>query len=198
MKGITIYPGAPFFIVIILLLTSQVSAQGKKTVKKFNLKGSTVTTTTYSDGKEMTFVESNLKFDKDGNVIEEIEFNNDGTFKKKETRIYNKNGEVTQECHYDKNDLLLTKLVITYNSNNDKLSEHKTDGSGKVLSWTKYGYDTMGEKIFELELDDKGKTITKSMFTYDNNGLRKEKKVYDANEVLISVKKYSYKTGSAD
>jgi uncharacterized protein YkuJ len=183
---------------LVVLLPLVVTAQGKKTVKKFNLKSTTVNTTDYSDGKERTFTESIEKFDKEGNVIEDTEFNKDGTFKKKETRIYNKAGDITQECHYDKNDALINKLVITYNDNNDKLSEQKTDGNGKIISWVKYGYDAMGEKIFELELDEKGKTITKSLFSYDSKGLKKEKKVYDGNEVLLSVKKYTYKTTGDD
>jgi len=60
------------------------------------------------------------------------------------------------------------------------------------------GADSMGEKIFELDLDEKGKTITKSMYVYDKNGLRKEKKIYNAKEELIGVKKYTYKTSGDD
>src|SRR6187455_606501 len=104
-------------------------SQGKKTVKKYNLKSTTINTTEFVDGKELTHVESVEKYDKEGNVIEDIEYNKDGTFRKKEIRQFNKAGDITQESRYDEHDVLISKLVITYNDSGDKLSEQKTDGS---------------------------------------------------------------------
>ena len=68
MSGVNFYPAATGMMLIIMMLSVPVLAQGKKTVKKFNLKSTTVNTTSYSDGKERTFVETILKFDKDGNI----------------------------------------------------------------------------------------------------------------------------------
>ena len=52
----------------------------------------------------------------------------------------------------------------------------------------------MEQKTEEQFLDGSGKQIKKHVFTYTANGLKSEKKVYDANNVLISTKKYTYTT----
>ena len=52
-------------LMILLMFSFTAFAQGKKTVKKYNIKSETVTTTDLSDGKERTFTESIQKFDKD-------------------------------------------------------------------------------------------------------------------------------------
>ncbi|MDQ3049540.1 MAG: hypothetical protein M3Q95_01510 [Bacteroidota bacterium] len=179
-------------LALLFIVQSDVFSQSKKDIKKYNIKSTTVTVVDLAGGKEVSHIETVEKYDKDGNVTEDLEYNKNGTFRKNEIRTYNKAGEITYEAKYDEKGVLLYKLVTTYNVNNDKLTEQKTDGSGKIILWIKYGYDSMGDKIFELELDEKGKTLKKSMFTYDKNGLRKEKKIYNGKEELIAIKKYTY------
>ncbi len=185
-------------LLLLLFIPLMGLSQGRKELKKYKIKAKTEVVTDFVNGKEQVHNELLEKYDADGNTIESIEYNKDGTFKKKETRKYNKSGDVTEESRFDAAGTLLKKTVFTYNENSDKTSEQTVDGSGKVVDWMKSGYNSLGEKIFELQLDEKGKTLRKSMFTYDKNSLKKEKKVYDGNDVLISVKKYNYKTTSTE
>ena len=92
------------YITTLLLLITIISAgfsQSKKEIKKLKIKSSVVTVTETIDGKEKTFTESSQKWDKNSNVIEDIEYNKNGTFKKKESKKFNKNNDPTEEIIYD-------------------------------------------------------------------------------------------------
>src|SRR6267154_2186888 len=78
------------------------SAQSKKEIKKFKIKSVTVSSTDVnSEGNEKTRNDSYQKFDSNGEVIEDVEYNKDGTFKKKETKKFNKNSDPVEEIIYD-------------------------------------------------------------------------------------------------
>src|SRR5690348_2185184 len=109
--------------------------QSRKDIKKFGIKSTTETVVEYVNGKEVSHIESIEKFDKEGNVIEDTEYNKDHTFKKKESRTYNKAGDVLQEIRYDEKGNLISKHVYTYNDANDIASEQKTDANGKIIEW---------------------------------------------------------------
>ena len=76
-------------------------SQSKKEVKKLGIQSSTTVVTESIDGKEKTRTDMSQKFDKGGNVTELIEYNKDGSIKKKEAHTYNKNNDVTEEIVFD-------------------------------------------------------------------------------------------------
>src|ERR1043165_4154008 len=123
-------------------------AQSKKEVKKYKIKSCTETVTDYSDGKEKTRQDAYMKFDGNVNVLEEIEYNKDGTFKKKEAHKYNKNDDVTEEIIYDEKGHVKKKTIIEYNAANDKTAETTYDVSGKIIEKIQYGYNAKGDKSF--------------------------------------------------
>ena len=78
-------------------------AQSKKDVKKLKIKASTTVVTETVDGNEKSRTDSYQKFDNAGNVIELVEYNKDGSIKKKEAHTYNKNNDVVEEIVFDEN-----------------------------------------------------------------------------------------------
>src|SRR5438128_2614939 len=84
-------------ILISVLLTISSFAQNKKEIKKFKIKSITETLTETADGKEKTFTETFQRFTKDGDKTEDVEYNKNGTFKKKETAKYNKHNDETEK-----------------------------------------------------------------------------------------------------
>jgi hypothetical protein len=73
-----------------LLLTGfYCQASGKKDIKKNKVKALTETVTEVVDGKEKTYKKSYKKYDNDGNLLEDADYNADGSIKKKETFKYN-------------------------------------------------------------------------------------------------------------
>ncbi len=69
-------------------------AQSKKTIKKLNIKSTTITIVETVDDKEKTRTDAYQKFNKAGQTIEDFEYNKDATFKKKEFKKYNKNDDL--------------------------------------------------------------------------------------------------------
>lgn len=188
--------------VIPMLFSATVFSQKKKDIKKYGIKSVTETTASTVNGKEGTTKDAYKAFDKNGNIIESIDYYNDGTIKRKETAKFDKYGNKLEEIIYepakrktdapapsaDKN----IKHVTKYNSNNDKTEETEYDASGKVMKKEAYSYNTNGDKVIEITLDTEGKLKKKVLYTYDKRGLRVERKTYNGENVLMETKKYDY------
>jgi hypothetical protein len=153
-------------IVVLCLTITTVSAQSKKDIRENKITSETSNITTIENGKEVTYKDSYIVYDKNGNVTEETEYNKDGTIKRKVTN--------------------------KYNVNKDKAEEVVFDGKDKTTRKTTFYYNANGQKIGEIEYDGAGKILKQSMITYNANGFKTEKKTYDANKKLISTKKFTY------
>lgn len=157
-----------YIIFLAILLTGSLCvAQGKKEVKKYNIREVTETLTYYEDGVAQTRPESYEKFDKDGNTVEKIDYNKEGKIKERVVRKYDRFGEQTEEIVFD--------------------------GDGKQKEREVYKYNNMGEKSEEWKYDENDQLISKSYYTLDGRGLKTEKKTYDAAGNPIEVKNYEYK-----
>lgn len=143
------------------VFNGELIAQKKKEIKKNKIKSMSIYST--EGGKE--FREMFIRYDANGNILEEGEYKNDGSVVRKEVNKYDKNNEQVEH--------------IIYNGPNIKK---------KVTS----SYNAFGDKVTEIDYDDKGNVIRKSVFTYDKRGLKQEKKVYDSKGNLISTKRYNY------
>ena len=157
-----------FLVVTMLFLSGIFScfAQSKKAIRKNNIKGITEVVTEYEAGKESTHNDVAKKFDRDGEVIQEI--------------------------NYDKNGILKEKILTKNNKDGDKIEETFFGADGKQSRRFAYKYDSFGEKIEEIQYDAKNELFTKSVYVNNNKGLKAEKKTYDAKGKLIQVKKYIY------
>lgn len=155
------------FLFLLLSLTAGMGyAQSKKDIKQYDILDLTETITDYVDGKELTRTDAYKKFDKHGNVLEEVNYDKTGRFKEKVVRRFNRFDDKTEE--------------ITY------------DAANRQLRRETYQYNELGEKIGEQEFDGKNALVSKSVFTNDRRGLKTEKKTYDSRGNLIQVKKYKY------
>ena len=157
-----------FLIAVIFLLWGSEGcfAQSKKDIRKNNIKGVTEIVTEYENGKESVHNDVSKKFDKEGEVI--------------------------QELNYDKNGVLKEKILTKNNKDGDKIEETIFDASGKQTKRFTYKYDSFGEKIEEIQYDAKNALLTKSVYTSNNKGLKTERKTYDSKGKLIQAKKYTY------
>lgn len=193
-----------FFYAFIFLCASGIVSYGqnKKDIKKYKIKSITETVSITENNKTITYKEYYTLFDKNGKIIEETEFNADGSIKKKETTKYDNNDNKTEEtCFHEKEHLKNnaplkesenTKTIYKYNSNNDKTEENEYDvGNGKLIRKQVNSYNNKGEKTQEETFDATNKSIKKIMYSYDK-GLKTEKKVYNKDNSLEETKKYTY------
>jgi|ERR1035437_3820722 hypothetical protein len=152
----------------LLLVSSQgeVFSQKKKEIKLNKIKTTTESITETNAGKEVTYKDTYSSFDKNGNILEEIKYNSDGTIKK--------------------------KTVTKYDNFKNKIEETEYDGNGNVVKKQQCAYNSKGDKILEEEYDGNNKLTQKTVYIINSKGLRVEKRVYDSNNVLKKSYKITY------
>jgi hypothetical protein len=186
---------------ILVLLSICAFAQSKKQIKALKIKSTTENVTVYEGGTEKaTWKSSYQAFDKEGNTIEEITYNRDGSVQRKETAKYSGKNKV-EETTLDNgkkddgdNDSgrKYKKVTYKYNGNGDKTEEVLYDEKGVVIKKITYAYNSAGDKVFEMEYDASGVQTKKTVYGYNGKGLRIDKKVYGPGDVLLKQVKYIY------
>lgn len=191
------------FLVLVCFLTTNIQAQSKKDIRLYKIKGVTETTVVYEGGKEVANYRSEVKkFDKEGNVIENVTYNRDGSVRRKEAAKYSgkdKIEEVAQDVNNQKksdndeddNDKY-KHITWKYNSNGDKTEEIWYNEKGAVIKKIVFAYNARGDRQSEITYDAAGKVQKKIVYTYDAKGLRTDKKVYGPGDVLQKHIKYTY------
>lgn len=153
-------------MMICLMFVGSLYSQSKKKIREHKIISETTYNLKIIDGKEVSIKDSYEVYDKNGNVIEQTEYNKEGAIKKTEKTVYN--------------------------ANKDKIEEATYDGSGNLKSKKAYTYNSSGEKIGEIEYDGNGSIIKQSLTLFDTQGFKTGKRTYDGNKKLISTKKYVY------
>ena len=154
-----------FLFFSFIVFSSALFSQGKKDIKTYKIKATSENVTATEGGKDISFRDSYTAFDKNGNTLEDIQYNKDGTVKK--------------------------KITTKYDSNKNKTEEVEYDGTG-VIKKHLYSYNSKGDKTLEVTYDGSGKLIKKEVYLYNNKGLKVEKKIYDANNTLLETHKFTY------
>jgi hypothetical protein len=158
------------FLKLILLLLCfggfQLSAQSKKEIRNAKVKSLTETITNFENGKEIVITDNIQKFDKNGNVIDEMK--------------------------YDKAGKLESRIITKYNSEKDKLEETILDEKGKQIERITYKYDTEGDKKEEIHYGPNNELVVKMVYNVNLKGLKTERKSFDAKGKLVQIKKYNY------
>lgn len=190
-------------LALVCLFATNIQAQSKKDIRLYKIKGVTETTLVYEGGKEVANYRSEVKkFDKEGNVIENVTYNRDGSVRRKEAAKYSgkdKIEEVAQDVNNQKksdndeddNDKY-KHITWKYNSNGDKTEEIWYNEKGAVIKKIVFAYNARGDRQSEITYDAAGKVQKKIVYTYDAKGLRTDKKVYGPGDVLQKHIKYTY------
>ncbi len=128
------------FAVFIILTAFEANAQDKKTVKEQKIKQVTVYEEKSGKGSSEK-IESITVFDKNGNVVEEKEFNSEGKLKKHVKTIYNENGHKIKETELDESGEIIEVTEYKYK---DGLKIEKTtkNKKGEILETKRYEYST--------------------------------------------------------
>ncbi|MCA6363177.1 MAG: hypothetical protein IM638_09065 [Bacteroidetes bacterium] len=189
-------------LLLACLFTLTATAQSKKDIRLYKIKGVTETTIIYEGGKETANYRSEVKkFDKDGNTIENITYNRDGSVRRKEAAKYvgkDKVEELSQDVNIqkknddDNEDAKYKHTTSKYNTNGDKTEEIWYNEKGAVLKKELYTYNARGDRLTETTYDAAGKVTRKIVYTYDAKGLKTDKKVYGPGDVLQKHVKYTY------
>jgi antitoxin component YwqK of YwqJK toxin-antitoxin module len=154
------------FTLLCALATCTSWGQSKKEIKQYDIATTAEAITEYVDGREITRNEAYKKYDKQGNVIEEVDYDKGGRVKERVVRKFNPAGDKTEETTYD--------------------------ATGQLLKRETYRYDDSGLKLEELMYDSQNMLVSRSVFKMDWRGLKTEKKTYDGKGNPIQTKTYRY------
>lgn len=178
--------------------SNEVSAQSRKDLKKNGITVSKEVMHSFCGGKEYVWTQSELKYDTEGNVVEEITYNSDGSIRKKQIRKYHASGKLMEETNFGMGGFMEDRTLFTFDEEGEKLSEQRFFPCGAMMEWIQYEVNDNGQRVTESFLDEKGNLLRKSTISYDSKGFKKEKKNFSAENKLLSVKKYDYSKKATD
>lgn len=153
-----------FFPLIYLAIVTSVGAQSKKQLAKQNIRSRIAWEIDYENTKDKEFKESDRIFDENGEIIEEIE--------------YDEAGRITSHKKFE------------YNEDGKTIKEISISPKGKIKNYIEYEYN--GKRLInEVFYDSKGNIKKTAKYKYEGD-LKIEKAQYDSNGKLIYKRRYEY------
>ena len=183
-------------ILSVLRLVSCKQSEKKNDLTEENLKGKvkSIKETLYEAVDKFGQIEKGNWFnnyftiyDKKGNIIEENDYDSDGSLNSKTTYKYDEKGNKIEENDYDSDGRLDSKTTYKYDEKGNIIEENHYDSDGRLDSKTTYKYD------------EKGNTIEKNYYSY-SDGRLDSKITYKYNEKgnTIEENDYYYSDGRLD
>lgn len=115
-------------------------SQSTKEIAADNIKSITVMSSDEKTGIETYHKESFTTYDQNGNVLEDVNFNSDGSIKDHTKYTYTSDGKKLTQTEYTPDGKVSKTETYTYDAKGNKLSKVVTDGAGKTKSKKKYVY----------------------------------------------------------
>jgi hypothetical protein len=137
-------------------------------------------------GKKCSFE----KFDKEGNLIEEVYYNVAGGVNYECTHEYNKLGMESGRVYISRMEYQTKKWVFKQNEKTGELESWPTHAF-QSQEHTSFRFDPQGRKVQEARYDRDGLT-SNLFFKYDENGNVIEKLELDGNNNLFTKRTYQY------
>src|SRR6185436_9701329 len=155
-----------FLVLLVAAFISilSVNAQSKKDLKKNKVKSFHQVHTSVENNKETTVDALVQKFDNDGNVTEEINYDKEGKVKSHFTAVYDKNGDKTEEQVFEEDGKLKKKKTYKYNAKGDRTEEYHNDPSGKLIEKIIFSYNANGDKVAEVTMDPSNNPTEKTFY----------------------------------
>lgn len=175
-------------LLIFLLILNVSFSQSRKKIRKYKIKS---VSEIVIDSTKQEFRESLYKFDKNGNVIFEEEFSKKKKFKLKNEYVFDKKNRLTEQIIYNEKGVI-TQIINTTYALDLPIYISIFDKDRKLISITENKYDGFGDKIQEITKDSQGKIVLSVEYSYNEKGLKISKKTFNASNVLIEEKKYTY------
>jgi len=125
-----------------------------------------------------------IKFNTDGNKIEEIWYRSNRSISYRDTFIYNSNGKLSEVNNFRDNDSLSSSRVISYNEQGSISEIIYYDSDNSIYESYEYVYDENNLKIEMNIFSGDKELIEKTKYTYYNNNNLHEAYVYNADGSL--------------
>lgn len=183
-------------ILLGLVVTSGFSQ--KKLRKTYGIEKVTETTIIFKDGNEIDrYISEYALYNDEGVWVEKVDLLPDGRIKKKEFRKFKK-GEIVEEIVDEPTDRGTVDRNasfkhVKYNYDKGDLKKKEVlNAEGDLIEATTYVYNKFGDIVEERKLDGQGKELFTEKHIYDERGFKTEKQTYNASEMMVELKVYSY------
>ncbi len=182
----------PFVFLSCVVFFYDVSfAQSKNQIAERNIKS--ITQHIVDERKENKSEKTTLaRYDKHGNDIELIEYNEDSTISKWEKHTFNKNDDETFFQELDKKGKQKKKVVSVFDVFGNKTEELTYNSEDSLTEKSVFAYNNFNDKISETVYDKDGKLKTKAVYEYESKGMIKSKVIYNAENKIIYTRTYKY------
>jgi hypothetical protein len=158
----TIFTRVALAFALLLFFTAPAFAQSKKSIKKNGVRS--VSIVDLENGRNLN--SHRVVYNKDGEMVEETDYDKEGNLKWVKKYKYNGDGDVIEEEENDTKNNKVEKHVYKYSSLGEKTEEQVWDGTGKIVKTHYYAYDGRGLKVERKTVDATGKTIAVKKYTY--------------------------------
>ncbi len=143
------------------------------------------------DGDENLLFRLEQRFDPNGNLIEDAEYDrNDKQIVKKFQYAYNANGQILEEVYHEYGQLKYKKKFVYSTGLLRKITQQ--DASGNIFDLRRYTYDNTGRLIKELYRRRSNQEFSVRQYTYDDRGICVEEESYYASYDYRVLFKYKY------
>lgn len=157
--------------------------------RKFVYSGNNRTINVYNNEEKFDF-KIEQKFDAKGNIIEDIEYQPDGTEKMRYAYKYNASGDKIEEYMYEFGNLSYKK---TYEYNGKKLVRiTQYTPEGNQFDACKYEYNAQGLLAVEYFRKKSSQDFSTKTYTYNNMGICMEMESYYASYKYRVLFKFTY------
>jgi hypothetical protein len=181
----------PVLFCLFMFSLNALFAQSKSQISDRNIKSITqhITDERKDDKTEKTTV---TRYDKHGNEMEQIEYNDDSTIAKWEKRLFNKKNEETFFQELDKKGRQKKKVVSSFDAFGNKIEELTYNPDDSLTERSVFVFNNFNEKISESVYDKNGKLKTRAVYEYESKGMIKSKTIYNAENAVIYKRTYKY------
>ena len=178
--------------IFLLFATHFTFAQSRRTIKEMKIRKVEIQQHEFKKDKFEQVRNAVSEYDNHGNLIKEIEYNSDSTFKTFETYIFDRNNNEIEHITFDKFGKMTQKTTSKYDNLDDKKQELIYNASNELQERVEFVYDNFGQKTEENSYNKEGVLKEKITFKYDRKGSLIERSIFDENQKLIYSRKYTY------
>ncbi len=151
-----------------------------------------------NDIKEEKYLEAEITYNQDGNILQETHFNAEGAVESKVETSYDEAGRAVESSQFDEFGELCQKNVFYYDENNEIARKgcYYGEGSpeyatvyvrenGRVIREDSYDEDDFSFTEKSYEYDDAGHPVLTTEFDEDGNVLYKTAEEYSQSNLLV-------------
>ncbi len=121
-------------------ISTLIHGQSRKNIKKNSVSSKTEWNYSYHKGKQTTYKSAYLKYDKNGRVLEEVTYKEDGSIKKRETMKYNSDGDIKEIISFFSNGTIKRKIVYVYDEHKMWIEKIYYNGKNEIIEKRKRSF----------------------------------------------------------